>query len=139
MTIEEGLRAYVLAIPQVTAVIGQRYSPIKANEGVGFPRIVYHQAERNPEHTLAGKAGMCEAIITLELQCKSFQYDTCNVLAKLLDVKLDGKGQIYFGSVWVMRSMVLGDTEVTEEFIPGQDEKCTIFTLEVSIYHQEVF
>lgn len=137
MTPEVALRTYLLSKSDITAIIGNRFSPLKANEEETLPRIVYHQGQRVSEMSLSGKSGCADTLIVLEIHGNTSDYDTCSTLAKAIDTHVDGVGQILFGDLWVQRSKIGEDMQESEEFIPGQDEKCLVFTLEVYLFHDE--
>jgi hypothetical protein len=83
--IEEALAAYLLTLTGVTALVGTRISPVKANMKAGIPRIVYQLVEDVDYWALKQQTGVKRAVIQLKCwgttaaAAKELAHEVCGI------------------------------------------------------------
>lgn len=91
MTIEEGLRAHILAIPEITALIGDRVYADEAPLNTEAPFIVVQRISTTPTRALQR---VIAQRVRMQVDCWSDRKAQVLTLTRLLRASFSGRGKV---------------------------------------------
>ena len=111
MTLEEGLFAYLTAVPGIAAQAGTRVYPAPAPEDPTYPLIVYQRISTVRVRSMTGPSQLAQA--RMQINAHAATYATAKTLADELRNALDGY-QGVMGTVPVSGSFLEDDADAPD-------------------------
>lgn len=131
MLVEQALRAYLLTVVPVTAIIGQRLYPGKLPQGTQLPAAVYLSVAAERPGSLLGSSGLCRH--QMQLDSLSLDYGQVKALAEQFRLALEG-----YRGTWPGGFAVQAVTAFTDRDGDYEDETTVSRTIQqFDVWHAE--
>lgn len=131
MSLEASYRKYLVSLPAVAALVGERVSPLKSKKYQGQPRIEYEQLSGANLGDLSGPSGVNRALY--QVSCWGADYQGAKALAAAITGSEDEPALDGFqgwmggtgeddGGTWIQMARVEESSDDEQPPIDGSDE-----------------
>ncbi|RZJ01817.1 MAG: DUF3168 domain-containing protein [Brevundimonas sp.] len=101
---EAALIAHLLATAGITAVVGQRITWGRRDQGGALPAIVLHRIDGAPDYHLTGASGLVESRV--QVDCWGSSYGSAKSVARTVDTALSAarftQGAVRFDAILIV-------------------------------------
>jgi hypothetical protein len=133
--LEAELRAFLIADPGVSALVGQRVYPAPAPQNATMPFITFQRISVSREYTLAGPAGLAGVLMQIDGWADAPEYDgnyaVTKEIATAVRLCLEGYAGL-FTSIYVQEITVDNERDIFEP-----QDKTRRASLDFRIWHVE--